>query len=231
MVVTNDPNNGNVSNNDNVSNGNNSNVNNEKNKNKNKNKNEMNPVNESKQDCTNLKIFEMVSNMTNDEIKAMIVGGLWLEKGWIDNLCNCQSCKKYYKDNGLNYLFCKKENNDNDITAANGSLKVMSISDINRTEIDDNEELNPQFSEDYMTKEIVSKMPRQTTIDALTKVNQVTQNIRNKFRQYMQNNPDKKVIDVDDIYSMLNSNNSNSNRSKYKSKFGEKRKLRRLNRK
>eukprot|EP01084_Bolivina_argentea_P100346 180195_1 len=126
-------------------------------------------------------------------VSALIGGGLWFETdcNWVERLCPCVSCKEQHNKYGLQWLF-------EDDETTNVNVHVNDLNPINPAQ-----PLSRDFSTDAMIADSIKKLPRQQTLDALNVMQKGTDIIKDKLFQYLKANPNKKLIDQNDIQNIF----------------------------
>lgn len=128
------------------------------------------------------------------EWTSVIGGGLWMESGWVDRLCQCTECMtNVYGQYKLEWLFEADEVRDGNSVDVNAQS----------LDVDPSQSLSSEFSTDAMVASSISKLPRQQALDALQVVVKGTDVIKQRLREFLRKSPPKKVITPDDIHEMF----------------------------
>merc|ERR1712079_89414 len=139
---------------------------------------------------------EIVDSESDQELKAMIGGGIWMKRNWVDELCQCKDCwDKIYTKHELEWLFENVEESEGNSSVV--SMDVMARSQEPVLE-SDSPRLSHEFSKDEMMASSIAKLPRRQALDALNVVMKGTDLIKQRLKEFLSKSPPKKVITSDD---------------------------------
>eukprot|EP00483_Globobulimina_turgida_P006314 UN06324 len=135
-----------------------------------------------------------------ENVVGLIGGGLWFENDWIDKFCECKDCNEQISNKyKLKWLFEECDNADDDVENNNNDQQQREQANVYDLNINPSQEITPEFSTDAMIADSITKLPRGKTLDALSIMLKGTDIIKQKLFEYVRLNPNKKIIDQNDI--------------------------------